>query len=323
MPKLRIGILFGGKSAEHEISLCSAQNVVEALDTSRYEPVMIKIEKNGSWNSSLLKNIDVAFPILHGPFGEDGTMQGLLKIFNIPFIGCGVLGSAVGMDKDVMKRLLREADIPIGKYLAVTSKTRPTYHDAIQQLGSPIFIKPANLGSSVGVNKATDEPTFERALDEAFLFDRKILIEEYIQGRELECGVLGNDQPIASIVGEVIPQHAFYSYEAKYIDEHGAKLQIPAMISSELTERIRALAIKTFTTLQAEGLARVDLFYRNDDEILVNEINTMPGFTTISMYPKLWEASGVTYSELIDRLIQLALQRFDQEQRLKTTYDAA
>jgi D-alanine-D-alanine ligase len=267
------------------------------------------------------KSIDVAFPILHGPFGEDGTVQGLLKLANIPFVGAGVLGSAVGMDKDVMKRLLRDANIPIGKFLTVTEKAIPAYEDIISDIGLPFFVKPANMGSSVGISKVSGRENFDGAIQEAFKYDRKILIEENIKGREIECSVLGNDDPIASVPGEVFCNHDFYSYEAKYIDEQGAVLEIPAKLPDETIKRVQALAIKTFKTLSCEGLARVDFFLKENGDVLVNEINTMPGFTSISMYPKLWGASGIPYTELIDRLIQLAIERFEKEQKFKTSYD--
>lgn len=267
------------------------------------------------------RSIDVVFPILHGPFGEDGTIQGLLKLANVPFVGASVLGSAVGMDKDVMKRLLREAEIPIGKFLTFKEKDIPTYEEAVKNLGLPLFVKPANMGSSVGVSKVREKKDFDKAVWEAFKYDRKILIEEGIKGREIECSVLGNDNPIASIPGEVIPNHDFYSYEAKYIDKDGATLEIPAKLSNEIIKKIQILTVKTFKTLSCEGLGRIDFFLKENGDILVNEINTIPGFTSISMYPKLWEASGISYTELIDRLIQLALERFKKEKKLKTSYE--
>lgn len=361
--KIKVGIIFGGKSAEHEVSLQSAKNVIEAIDKDKYEPILIGVDKTGKWvlsdsskfllnsgNPKLIKlnkeasqsvalvpqsdgrianldthesnkSIDVVFPILHGPFGEDGTMQGLLKSANIPFVGASVLGSAVGMDKDVMKRLLRDAEIPIGKFLTFKEKDIPTYVEAVKNLGLPFFVKPANMGSSVGVSKVSEEKDFDKAIREAFKYDRKILVEENIVGREIECSVLGNDDPIASVPGEVISNHDFYSYEAKYIDEHGAALEIPAKLSEEIIKKVQVLAVKTFKALSCEGLGRVDFFLKENGDVLVNEINTIPGFTSISMYPKLWEASGISYTELIDRLIQLALERFEKEQKLKTSYD--
>ncbi len=360
--KIRVGILFGGKSAEHEVSLQSAKNVVDAIDKDKYEVSLIGIDKTGRWllpdqakfllnagDPKLIKlnqenkqgviiapqsggqltglsdkdprsTIDVIFPILHGPFGEDGTVQGLLKLAGVPFVGAGVLASAVGMDKDIAKRLLRDAGISIGKYLTIKESDTIDFETAAADLGSPFFVKPANLGSSVGISKVKSEAEFEKAVSEAFQYDTKVLIEEFIAGRELECSALGNQDPVASGVGEVISNHDFYSYEAKYIDEHGAGLEIPANISTETSEQVRDLAIKTFKALSCEGLARVDLFLKSDGSLVVNEINTMPGFTNISMYPRLWEASGISYSELIDRLIALALERFKREKRLKNSY---
>jgi D-alanine-D-alanine ligase len=360
--KIRVGIVFGGRSAEHEVSLQSAKNIIDAIDTNKYEVVLIGIDKRGRWHldeqsrflppvseSGLLElpmtgenlalipgkqnnqvvaisgekrlgSLDVIFPVLHGPFGEDGTIQGLLKLANIAFVGAGVLGSAIGMDKDVMKRLLRDAGIPVAQFMVANrySAKKIDFDEARGQLGLPLFVKPANLGSSVGIHKVKDGKEFERAVRDALNYDNKILIEECITGREIECSVLGNDNPIASIPGEILPRHEFYSYEAKYLDENGAVLEIPAKLSPETSERIRQLAIRTFTVLCCEGMARVDFFLRNGEEVIVNEINTIPGFTRISMYPKLWEASGISYRELIDRIIQLAIERFEREKQLKT-----
>ena len=360
--KINVGILFGGKSAEHEVSLQSAKNVYDAIDKEKYNPILIGIDKTGKWllndGSRFLLNandpkliklntesdsvalipqcsgrlsnlsgnnnttaIDVVFPILHGPFGEDGTVQGLLKLANIPFVGAGVLGSAVGMDKDIMKRLLRDAGIPIGKFLAVNAEGNiPDYNHINELIGIPCFIKPANLGSSVGINKVNNESDYRKAIDTAFQYDNKIIIEEFIKGREIECAVLGNHNPISSVPGEIIPKHEFYSYEAKYIDENGSSLEIPANLPDEITKKIQDLAIKTFVTLSCEGMGRVDSFLKENGEIIVNEINTIPGFTKISMYPKLWEYSGIPYTELIDRLIQLSIDRFNKEKNLKTSY---
>ena len=362
--KIRVGILFGGKSAEHEVSLQSAKNVVEAIDKDKYEIVLIGIDKSGKWylneasrfllnadSPKLVKlsgsteeialipgdkedrlinvsngkpeaGIDVVFPVLHGTYGEDGTVQGLLKLSDIPFVGAGVLGSAVGMDKDVMKRLLRDAGIPIANFLAYrySEKSNIDYEDVTGTLGTPLFIKPANLGSSVGISKVRSAGEFRDAVNDAFRFDTKILIEENIAGREIECSVLGNQQPIASVPGEVMPQHEFYSYEAKYIDETGATLQIPAALSDDLVAKIQTMAVSAFTVLCCEGMARVDFFLTEDNGIIVNEINTIPGFTRISMYPKLWEASGISYTELIDRLIQLAIERHEREKAVATSY---
>ena len=360
--KTRVGILFGGKSAEHEVSLQSAKNVIDAIDSEKYEVVLIGLDKQGRWllndtshfllNSNdpkLIKlnsasdsvalipqsngkvsnlsnrlsetSIDVVFPILHGPFGEDGTVQGLLKLANVPFVGAGVLGSAIGMDKDVMKRLLREAGIPICKYLVFRAGDAvPVYERIAAELGSPLFVKPANLGSSVGVSKVSDAAGLNAAIRLAFEYDTKILVEECVNGREIECSVLGNREPEASVPGEILPNHEFYSYEAKYIDENGAALKAPADLPAQVTDRVRSLAIDTFKVLCCEGMARVDFFVTPDDSVIVNEINTIPGFTSISMYPRLWAASGIPYTELIDRLIQLAIDRFEHDSKLKTTY---
>jgi D-alanine-D-alanine ligase len=359
---ITVGILCGGKSAEHEVSLQSAHNVYEALDREKYCPVLIGIDKSGHWFlgnterflldaddpnrirlgelsspaalvpeqggavasvGTLLPDraVDVIFPILHGPYGEDGTVQGLLKLADVPFVGTGVLGSAVGMDKDIMKRLLRDAGIPIGTFMVLMSyQAVPNFASVVDQLGLPFFIKPANMGSSVGVSKIRSEHEYSAGLNRAFEYDNKIVIEEFIPGREIECSVLGMEIPIASVPGEVLCSHEFYSYEAKYVDEQGAVLVIPAQLAPETVARIQALAIKTFQVLCAEGLSRVDFFLRSDGSIVVNEINTMPGFTKISMYPKLFEASGITYPQLIDRLIELAIQRFEKEKKLKTSY---
>jgi len=346
--KITVGIIFGGKSAEHEVSLQSAKNVYDAIDRSRFDPVLIGIDKNGTWRStggslSLLNTedprrislnpkgdpvtlapasggalstqagpgvkLDVIFPILHGPLGEDGTVQGLLKLAGVPFVGSGVLGSAVSMDKDVMKRLFRDAGLPIGKFLTFRSHEKlPSFAEITAALGSPFFVKPANMGSSVGISKVKSEAEFSNGVKEAFKYDVKITIEEFIPGREIECAVLGNENPTASIPGEVIPSHEFYSYDAKYIDGNGARLEIPAKIDGDCKRRVQELAVKAFQTLCCEGLSRVDFFLKENGEVLINEINTMPGFTKISMYPKLWEASGIGYTELISRLIELAIK---------------
>lgn len=361
--KLRVGVLFGGKSVEHEVSLQSARNVIANLDPEKFEPILIAIDKQGKWllpdatsvlseqglgqvaagdaknetallpesrgvlmcaapSANMMQPLDVVFPVLHGGFGEDGTVQGLLKLAGIPFVGAGVLGSAIGMDKDVMKRLLREAGIPVARFLVAKVGMVPTYETVVEWLGTACFVKPANAGSSVGVHKVTSAEGYEEALKEAFLYDTKVLVEEAILGREIECAVLGNDEPQASIPGEVVLHKGFYSYEAKYLDDTAAAIEIPAKVSEDTAKRIQELAVRTFQTLSCEGLARVDLFLREDGTILVNEINTLPGFTSISMYPKLWEASGLSYKDLITRLIELAIERFEREQKLQTSYKA-
>ncbi len=360
MEKINVGILFGGKSPEHEVSLRSARSIFKAIDKDKYNPILIPIDKFGNWfidsdlaslfegdeelksldqtgdlvvlppqSNGFLKNIsgggdiklDVIFPVLHGPFGEDGTVQGLIKLADIPFVGPGILGSAVGMDKDVMKRLLRDSGLPIGKFIILKSrKDILEYEKVVAELGSPFFVKPANMGSSVGVSKVRNEEEYLKAVNCAFDYDLKIVIEEFIEGREIECSILGNEDPIASIPGEVIPTHDFYSYEAKYTDDNGAVLEIPAKLSEKEIKEIQDISIKTFKALSCEGLGRVDSFLRKDGSMFVNEINTMPGFTSISMYPKLFEKTGISYKDLIDKLIQLAIERFEKEKGLKTSY---
>lgn len=316
--KIRIAVLFGGKSAEHEVSVNSARNVIKALDKKKYQIIPIKINKTGKFDFNNIKNFDVIFPVMHGPFGEDGSMQGLLKLAGVPFVGPSVLGSAVSMDKDVTKRLLRDAGIPIGKFITLKLGEKINFNKVKKELGLPLFIKPANMGSSVGISKVRNEIEFKKAIKNAFDFDTKIIIEEFINGREIECALLGNDMPMASIPGEIIANQDFYSYDAKYIDE-GSVAEIPAKIDKNITKKIQELAIKTFKILNCEGMSRVDFFLKKNGDVLVNEINTIPGFTNISMYPKLWEASGIPISKLLDRLIELAMERFEKEKKLKTT----
>ncbi len=360
--KLKVAVLFGGESAEHEISILSAKNIIEAMDMDKYEIYLIGITKDGRWyggksaedilgsskkryvvsENDLLafmpgkaqENIvfvsdtkkriapDVVFPVLHGPMGEDGTVQGLLKLARIPFVGSGVLGSSVGMDKDVMKRLFRESGIPIGRYRVLLSheKEKISFDSIADELRLPLFIKPANMGSSVGVHKANNRDEFNAAIDDAFDFDRKVIIEEFIKGREIECAVLGNESPIASVPGEICTTHDFYSYNAKYIDEKGAELNIPADLPEDIREEIRSLAISAFNSLCCEGLARVDFFLKDNGTVIVNEVNTIPGFTSVSMYPMLFRESGISYTELIDRLITLAIERGKKERLLKSDY---
>ena len=385
MKKLRVGVLFGGRSGEHEVSLLSAASVLNAIDKSKYEVVPIGITKEGRWvtaahaerllkgkasdaeprhlragdpettstaavlargegvvvppmpgenHSSLMPfetdarelraavnpvDVDIIFPVLHGTFGEDGTIQGLLELADIAYVGAGVLGSAAGMDKDVMKRLFRDADLPIVKHVTVLrsrwreepKKVRKLIESKLKY---PVFVKPANLGSSVGISKVHDASELPAAMDEAARFDRKLVIEEGVGGkkakaREIECSVLGNDKPIASVAGEVVPIKEFYDYNAKYLDE-GSELIIPTKVSKAKMKEIQQLASRAFQAVECSGLARVDfLMDPRSQKMYVNEINTLPGFTSISMYPKLWAASGIAYSELIDRLIQLGLER--------------
>jgi len=359
MQKLRVGILFGGRSAEHEVSVQSAKGIFEAIDPSQYEVHLIGIDPRGRWHlrsPALLQSattpvtalpesaeaqlalapgpgetaasparlppLDVVIPVLHGTYGEDGTIQGLLKVMDVPFVGAGVLGSAVGMDKDVAKRLLRDAGVPVARFLTLNPATAAaaSFESVVGQLGCPFFVKPCNAGSSVGVSKVRTAAEWAAARALALRYDRKILAEEFIAGREIEVGVLGNDQPEASVCGEIIPRHEFYSYEAKYLDEHGALLRIPADLPPAVAEQVRAAAVRVFTVLECAGLARVDFFVTADFRIYANEINTFPGFTRVSMYPKLWEATGVPYPRLISRLIELARERSAAEAKLETAY---
>lgn len=354
--KIRVCLLFGGKSEEHEVSLQSAKSICEALDKEKYDVVLVGITKQGQWllgdASTYLLNaqdprlialnarsaepvavrseggaqalivsesgtprgsVDVVFPVIHGPYGEDGRLQGLLDMIGVPYVGSGVLGSAIGMDKDVMKRLLRDAGVPVGRFFVARRRdgTSEALRRFVAEIGYPVFVKPANLGSSVGVSKAHDDSEVGAALAEAFRYDEKALVEEFIHGRELEVSVLDGEPPRASVPGEVMTQggHEFYSYDAKYIDENGAALVIPAEVPEEVVRRIQDAAISAFRALEARDFARVDCFLTSEGKILVNEINTIPGFTKISMYPKLWEASGLPYRELLDKLIGLALAR--------------
>jgi len=363
--KKKIGILFGGKSAEHEVSLQSAKNVMEAIDKSKYEVVLIGIDKEGKWHlndashfllneenpklitlnktnkgiavvpgeeenqivnmtgTESLGKLDVVFPILHGTLGEDGSVQGMLRMANIPFVGPNVLSSAISMDKDIAKRLLKDAGLKVANAYTLTRATKDSisYEEVKQNLGLPLFIKPANQGSSVGVSKVSTEEEFVKGVENAFKFDHKVLIEEAIKGREIECAILGNENPAASIPGEIVATNDFYSYEAKYIDESGAVLEIPAKLSEEVTKKIQGIAIHAFKALNCEGMARVDVFLTEDNEVIINEINTIPGFTKISMYPKLWELSGLPYSELIDRLVELAIERQQRDSLLNSSIE--
>lgn len=320
--KINVGILFGGKSAEHEVSLSSAKNVISALNHDKYSPISLKIEKEGDIFPILdqIKLCDVIFPVLHGPFGEDGSIQGFLKTINKPFVGSGVLGSAIGMDKDVLKRLLIQADVPIIDYLCVTNKKEVTYKYIAEILGGILFVKPANMGSSIGVSRVTNEKEFNEAVSHAFSYDKKIIIEKGLKIREIECSVLGNENPNVSLPGEIIINKGFYSYDEKYSSDSTSVIQIPANLSESQIELIQKLATMSFQALECEGMARVDFFIdKTSDEIFVNEINTIPGFTDISMYPKMWEASGISYTDLVDKLISLAMEKFNSEKNLKTS----
>lgn len=362
--RVRVGVVFGGRSGEHDVSLRSAQTVMAALEAAGHEVVPIGVSREGAWltsgdpmaelqaasplfalgageqagsveeqvNALSLQayaasqpavipangwagNLDVIFPVIHGPMGEDGTVQGLFELAGLPYVGAGVLASAVAMDKAICKQLLAQAGIPQAPWLTVLRKEWERFPDAIQadierELGYPCFVKPANLGSSVGISKVHDAGELAGAMAEAGLHDRKLVIEQGIVGRELEVSVLGNDEPEASVVGEIVPGAEFYDYEAKYVDDT-SELHIPADIPAEAAETVRALAVRAFRTLDCAGMARVDFFLeQGSGRVLLNEVNTIPGFTAISMYPKLWEASGVALPELVRRLVALAVERY-------------
>lgn len=363
MTKLRVGIVFGGKSAEHEVSLQSAKNIVDAIDKTRFDVVLLGIDKQGQWhisdasnyllnpqdpahialrpsdttlahipgrqdqqlinaeNGAPLPAIDVIFPIVHGTLGEDGSLQGMLRMANLPFVGSDVLSSAACMDKDVAKRLLRDAGLSVAPFVTLTraSHRRVAFTDLSAKLGLPLFVKPANQGSSVGVSKVSNEEQYHRAVALAFEFDHKVVVEQGIQGREIECAVLGNDEPQASTCGEIVLNSEFYAYDTKYIDDNGAKVVVPAAIDPAVNDHIRQVAIQAYQTLGCQGMARVDVFLTANNDVIINEINTLPGFTNISMYPKLWQASGLDYTSLITRLIELALERHQADSALKTS----
>jgi len=357
--RLRVGVLFGGRSGEHEVSLASATSVIRALDPEKYEVVPIGITKDGRWlvgagaqnllpevlkggqrvilagdpNTAVLMplddnparpglRVDVVFPVLHGTFGEDGTVQGLLELAGLAYVGAGVLGSAVGMDKDVQKRLFRQARLPVADFLPVPrsrweAQREKVLRDIQRTFRFPLFVKPATLGSSVGMTKVHNRAGLPGALDLAAEYAQKILVERAIAGREIEVSVLGNEDPQASVPGEIVPHREYYDYTAKYLEE-GTKLLIPAKLSKGQVRKFQEYAVRAFRAIEARGMARVDFFLeRGTGKIYVNEINTIPGFTSISMYPKLWEASGISYRELIDRLIALALEERREKARTK------
>jgi len=365
--KMNIGVLYGGRSGEHDVSLCSAASVVSTLDRNKYEVSAIGIARDGRWYVqdkpeiipdknfgkilSLKKNgkwlvnhfeqknklhlydlknknkeviVDVVFPVLHGTFGEDGTLQGLLELAMIPYVGADVTGSAVGMDKDIAKRLLNQAGISVVPSLTVNKQrwqddSKFIMKNALEKLGLPLFVKPVCTGSSVGVKKVKKKEMLAKAMNFAFQFDTRVMIEEAIDCREIECAVLGNEKAFASILGEIIPRHEFYSYEAKYIDPEGAALKIPAEIDKSLATKIRKTAVEGYMALGCSSMARVDFFLdKKTNKFYLNEINTLPGFTSISMYPKLWEATGLKYSDLLNKLISLALDRHKKKLEIKT-----
>jgi D-alanine-D-alanine ligase len=326
--KLKVGVVRGGRSGEHEVSLRSAESILKAIDRSKYDVVPITISHEGKWEPFSISPepdakcpVDVVFPIVHGPYGEDGTIQGLFEMADVPYVGAGVLGSAVGMDKDVMKRLLRDAGLPIVDYWTVLkSQLHAFLEREINNLPYPVFVKPANMGSSVGITKARAAEELPNALQIASEYDRKIVVEKGVDAREIEMSILGNDDPIASVPGEIIPSREFYDYKAKYVDDD-SRLLIPAPLSDSQVKEAQRMGIATFKALECAGLARVDLFLeKSTGKFYVNEINTLPGFTSISMYPKMWEASGIRYPELIDRLITLALERHTEKKKLRTKY---
>jgi len=362
--KIRIGIIFGGRSVEHEVSLVSAASVINALDKEKYDVVPIGIAPTGKWLSSSdalrfltekksLENesenilvpdprkqslvvlgesassgkmLDVIFPLIHGTYGEDGSLQGLLELADIPYIGAGVLGSAVGMDKVIQKELLQQAGIPVSPgfwfiYELYKTQQNKIIKEIERKLKYPLFIKPANSGSSIGISKASTRKELLASIEEAVQFDRKILVEQGMKNaREIECSVLGNDDPAASVLGEIVPSNEFYDYNAKYVDGKTTEI-IPAALPKLLAKKIQTSALNAFRVLDCSGMARIDfLVDRKTNRFVLNEINTLPGFTSISMYPKLWEASGLSYSALLDKLVQLALSRHQAKKKLKTTF---
>ena len=367
--KLRIGVIFGGRSGEHEVSVASAASVMEALDKEKYEVVPIGITHEGRWlagadprrmlagaamesagdqdavtavtitgdptrnglvpaddaSASGPGPLDIVIPVLHGTYGEDGTLQGLLEMAGVPYAGCGVLGAALGMDKEKAKMVFQAAGLPVVPWVMARRSEYEREPEALcdrieERFGYPIFVKPANMGSSVGVGKAHDRNELRDVLAAALEYDRKAVVEPGVNCRELECAVLGNDEPIASVVGEVVSSNEFYDYRAKYVD-NASRLYIPAELPQALTASVRRMAVEAFLALDLSGLARVDFFLDKDSsQIYINEVNTMPGFTQISMYPKLWEASGVPYPELLDRLIALGIERYTEKQRNRTSF---
>ena len=372
MKKIRVAVLYGGRSGEHEVSLQSAASVINHLDRDRFEIIPVAIDKQGRWHlndvsllegrkalpvfkdapqvmlppnvadtssgSALIslgeqgdtKPIDVVFPVVHGPLCEDGTIQGLLELADVPYVGCGVLASAVAMDKEMAKRVARDAGVPIVPYLSWKhehwKKDQSGAAKKIErELGYPVFVKPANLGSSVGVHKVTDGSELNEALDDAFRYDVKVLVEVAIDAREIELAVLENPdwgaEPLVSVPGEINPTHEFYSYEAKYLDEKGAELIIPAKLDPNQTKQVQEIARRAFSAIECEGMARVDLLLdRTNGKFYFNELNTIPGFTSISMYPKMWEASGISYRELLSRLVDLAVARHERKRALVREY---
>ena len=367
--KIKVGLIFGGRSGEHEVSFCSASSIIKAIDKDKYTVVPIGITKEGRWispqdselalqsgkikgkntvillndpsnralvridnnqrldKSSTLERLDLIFPVLHGPYGEDGTIQGLLELADIPYVGAGVAASAISMDKDLMKAIFKQRDLPILKWMTIKRKEWQKDKEKILSLVQddfeyPLFVKPTNLGSSVGITKVHKKKELEKAIDLASSYDRKILIEEGLEEiREIECSVLGNDEPRASVVGEVRPAGEFYDYDSKYIDKE-TQLIVPADLPDGVSRKVQEIALRAFKAVDAAGMARVDFFVsKKENKIYLSEINTIPGFTSVSMYPRLWEASGISYPDLIDQLIQLALERHQDKKQNKISYD--
>ena len=358
--KKSVAIVFGGQSSEHEVSLQSARNVINAIDRDSYELTLIGIDKSGRWlrfdesdyllnatdparislspagkllallpgdssaqfmeieSGERLSRVDVVFPLIHGAYGEDGALQGLLRFVATPCVGPDVLASAACMEKDVTKRLLRDAGIAVAPFVVLTRGQSARFETLAGQFGLPMFVKPASQGSSVGVSKVADAAGLTAALALAFKYDHKVLIEQGIVGREVECAVLGNREPQVSVCGEVVANDEFYAYDTKYLNDGQARIAIPAEMPDDLSDQVRDVALQAYRVLGCAGLSRVDFFVTNAREIIINEVNTIPGFTSISMYPKLWQASGLSYPALIDRLITLALERADESRLLKT-----
>ncbi len=346
--KKRVGIVFGGKNLEHEVSVRSAVNVMQALDQSLFDLQAIGIDKEGFWHvvdldkllkiykvndyislsdhkeiflkevdfTQLRNQVDIVFPVLHGKIGEDGCVQGFFRTLEVPFVGSDVMSSSICMDKEIVKRLLDFEKIPSSRYLIYTNPDEVCLEEIIKTLDLPVFVKPSNSGSSVGISKAKTKEELKASIDMAFDFDHKIVIEEMIEGLEIECSVLGNENPKASLPARIIPSHEFYSYEAKYIDPNGASFENPAQIDPRDIEKIQELAIKTYKSLRCSGLARVDFFLAGSGRVYINEINTMPGFTNISMYPQMWEVAGLPYKDLITELLELGLKKNAKDSRL-------
>ncbi|MBM3776191.1 MAG: D-alanine--D-alanine ligase [Acidobacteria bacterium] len=322
--KLRVAVLYGGRSGEHEISVRSARSIMDVLDRDKYEVIPYFIDKEGRWEPRPIlpqpggAAADVVFPVLHGTFGEDGTVQGLLELAGVAYVGAGVMASSVSMDKDMMKRVFRERGLPVVEYVTLWSDRMPV-ETVLKQLSFPVFVKPANLGSSVGISKARDPDELEAALRLAAQYDRKVVVERGVAGREFECSVLGNRDPVASLPCEILPSREFYDYEDKYLLDQ-AQFRLPAELPQEKTDELRRLAVDCYQAVECEGMARVDFLMEGaSGELYINEINTIPGFTSISMYPKMWEQSGLPFAALLDRLIALALERHEARKAIRFT----